>query len=93
MSLKALQAEEVKTAEEVSTSLVDLPGVRLKIGWKRAMAALVAAVVVAVLVIQPPLHEISILSAGLGGALTIVVFLFGEILAVPRARNSKSWQG
>ncbi len=93
VSLKALQAEEVKTAEEVSTSLVDLPGVRLKIGWKRAMAALVATVLVAVLVIQPPLHEISILSAGLGGALTIVVFLFGEILAVPRARKPKSWQG
>ena len=92
VSLKALQAKEAKAAEEVSTSLMDLPGVRLKRGWKRAMAALVATVIVAILVVQPPLHEISILSAGLGGALTIVVFLFGEILAVPRASKPKSWQ-
>ena len=92
VSLKALQADDAKALEEVSTSLVDLPGVRLKRGWKISMAALVATVVVAILVIQPPLHEVSILSAGLGVALTIVVFLFWEILAVPSASKPKSWQ-
>jgi hypothetical protein len=89
VSLKALQADDAKALEEVSTSLVDLPGVRLKRCWKISMAALIATVVVAILIIQPPLHEVSILSAGLGGALTIVFFLFGEILAVPRASKPK----
>jgi len=87
VSLKALQAKEVKAAEEISTSLMDLPGVRLRRGWKRAMAALVATVVVAILVVRPQLHELSILSAGLGGALMLAVFLFGEILAAPASQR------
>lgn len=84
VSLKALQAKEEKAAEEVSTSLMDLPGVRLRRGWKRALAALVATVVVAIPVAQPQLRELSVLSAGLGAALMLAVFIFGEILTVPR---------
>ena len=84
VSLKALQAKEAKASEEVSMSLIDLPGVQLRRGWIRAMSILVATVVVASLWFQPQIHELSLLSAGLGAVIMLAVCVFCEILAAPR---------
>ena len=84
VSLKALNAKEDKAAELVCASLIDLPGVRLRRGWKRAFAALVAAVVVAIPAAQPPLRALSLLWACFGAALMLLLVVFARILAVPR---------
>jgi hypothetical protein len=84
VSLAALQAKEDKAGEVVTTSFMDLPGVRLRRGWKIGLATLMATILVGILVFQPQLHDLSILSVGLGAALMLTTFVFGEILAVPR---------
>jgi hypothetical protein len=84
VSLKALQAKEVKASEEVSVSLIDLPGVQLRRGWIRAMTILVATVMLASLWFRPQIRELSPVSAGLGAVLMLAVCVFCEILIVPR---------
>ena len=86
MSLKGLQAKEEMAAKEVFVSLIDLPGVRLRKGWKIALAALMVSTVVAALVIQPQLHDLSIVSACLGAGLMLTGFVFPEILVVPQRK-------
>lgn len=86
VSLKGLQAKEEMAAKEVFVSLIDLPGVRLRKGWKIALAALMVSTVVAALVIQPQLHDLSIVSACLGAALMLTGFVFAEILVVPQRK-------
>lgn len=84
VSLKDLQTKEDKKAEIVSTSFMDLRNVRLKRGWKRAFMAATATTLVAISVLQPKPHELSILSASMGAILMLTILFFVEILLVPR---------
>lgn len=86
VSLKRLQAKEEMAANEVFAAFVDLPGVRLRRGWKIALAALIASAVVSTIVVRPQLHDLSIVSACLGAALMLAVFVFAEMLVVPQSK-------
>ena len=84
VSLKDLLSKEEKKAEMASASFMELRDVRLKRGWKRAFMALAATFLVAISVAQPKLHELSILSAGMGAILMLPILFLVEILLVPR---------
>lgn len=84
LSLKSLRSKEEKAVEIVAASFMDIPRVRLRRPWKRALWLFVATTLFATLVLQPHIHDLSILSAGFGAAIMLTICLFGEILSIPR---------
>lgn len=89
ISLKELLAREVMAEKEVCVSLADLPGVRLRRGWKKTMVALAAGAAIAIPVEHPQIQALSMLF--LGAALMLPALLYRRILIVPRGQiDSKS---